>query len=182
LKGRRTVARSELDYDLARLENKLVGIVNGLEGGAAAVGKNGGPIALALKDGAKLIKDEMKRQAPLGKDKKGYFTRKGRWVEPRPAGLLKASIRTERVRKPHLMGVTEAVFIRPKTSGKGKAPHWHLVEFGTARTAPNRYMKRAADEMYGAAYQNFKLRLDKEANKLIRKLSRKGYSAAKGRL
>jgi HK97 gp10 family phage protein len=175
--------RSQLDYDLINLERKLVRISTDLKGGKAAIGKNGGPIALALKDGAKIIKDEMIAQAPLGKDKKGYFTRKGRWIEPRPAGLLKASIRTERVRKPHLMETTEAVFIRPKTSGKGKAPHWHLVEFGTSRTAPNRYMKRAADKMYGSAYQNFKLRLDKEANKIIRNLSRRNsYSAAKGRL
>ena len=176
------MARDQLDYDLIALERKLVGIVTDLKGGKAAIGKSGGPIALALKDGAKLIKDEMKRQAPLGKDKKGYFTRKGRWVEPHKAGLLKSSIRTERVRKPHLMGATEAVFVRPRTRGKGKAPHWHLIEFGTSRMAPNRYMKRAADTMYEGAYQNFKLRLNKEADKIIKKHSRKrSYSVAKGR-
>jgi len=176
--------RTQLDYDLIQLERKLVGIVTDLEGGKEAVSKNGGPIAKALKDGASLIRDEMKRQAPLGKDKKGYFTRKGRWVKPHKAGQLKASIRTERVRKPHLMEANEAVFIRPATKGKLKAPHWHLVEFGTKRTAPNRFMKRAADRMYDPAYQNFKLRLDKEANKIIKKHSAKGhgYAAAKGRL
>lgn len=174
--------RTQLDYDLVALEKQLVGIVNDMKGGKDIVGKNGGPIALALKDGAKLIRDEMKRQAPLGKDKKGYFTRKGRWVKPHKAGQLKASIRTERVRKPHLMEATEAVFIRPATKGKLKAPHWHLVEFGTRRTAPNRFMKRAADSMYEGAYQNFKLRLKKEITKIKNNRSRKGYAAAKGRL
>jgi len=177
-------ARTQLDYDLIALERKLVGIVTDLKGGKGAVGKGAsGPIALALKDGAKLIRDKMRDEAPMGKDKKGYFTRKGRWVEPHKAGLLKASIRTERVRKPHLMDANEAVFIRPKTKGKGKAPHWHLVEFGTSRMAPNRYMKRAADTMYESAYHNFKIRLNKEANKIIKKHSAKGsYAAAKGRL
>lgn len=174
--------RDQLDYDLISLERRLVSIVKDLKGGKEAVGKGGGPIAKALRDGGNLIKNEMKRQAPIGKDKAGYFTRKGRWVDPHRAGQLRRSIRVERVRKPHMMNATEAVFIRPAAKGKTKAPHWALVEFGTSRVAPNRYMKRAADSMYSGAYQNFKLRLDKEIKKITKKLSRKsGYAAAKGR-
>lgn len=165
--------REQLDHDLRSLERKLVSIAKDLKGGKEAIGKGGGPLKRALMMGAKPIMDEMIRLAPQGKDKKGYYDRKGRYHQPHKGGQLKASIRRERVRKPHLMPATEAVFIRPATSGKRKAPHWALVEFGTERMAPRRYMKQAADSRYGDAYEIFKWKLDREIETITRKLSRK---------
>ena len=164
--------KTSTDRDLALLEWKLRALVNEVHGGKQAVADKGGPVRKALMAGAKPIFDMMKSEAPVGKGKPAHRSKRtGKMIPAREGGLLRDSIRRERFRKPEeLLDANEGVLVRPNPK---KAPHFHLVEFGTVKTAANPFMRRSFEARKDIAYDALVQKLDVEIDKITTRLSRK---------
>ena len=161
--------RTQRDLDIAALYDKMKMLRDEVVGGRAALGSKGGPIKRALMAGSKPIMDEMKSGAPVGKGKKAHYSKRtGKLIPARTGGLLRDSIRRERMRKPEMLDAQEAVLIRPNPR---KAPHFHLVEFGTVKMAARPFMRNAYDIRQGEAVDKFKKKLNKDLDKIVKKLS-----------
>ena len=158
-----------IDHDLEVLHEKLKFLANNVHGGKEAVGNKGGPVKKALMAGAKPIFDHMKAGAPIGKPKRARISKAtGKTIPARPGGLLRDSIRRERMRKPDLLDADEGVLVRPNPK---KAPHFHLVEFGTQKMAANPFMRRAFLARRDLAYEIIKDKLASEIKSISKKLS-----------
>jgi HK97 gp10 family phage protein len=156
------------DKDLGLLHKKLKALAASVAG-KEAIGNKGGPVRKALMAGAKPIFDEMKIQAPVGKSRPAHRSKRtGKMIPAREGGLLRDSIRRETFRKPEqLLDANEGVLVRPNPK---KAPHFHLVEFGTAKTAAHPYMRPAFDSRKDIAYQAMIQKLDWEITKVAKRL------------
>ena len=161
----------ELDLELDKFSRQLERLANSVTGGREAVGKRGGPVRKSLQAGAKPIFDEMKRQAPVGPPRPAHRSKRtGKMIPARPGGLLRDSIRREVFRKPkELLDASEGVLVRPNPK---KAPHFHLVEFGTEKTSANNFMRRSFDSRKDIAFTIIKQKMAKEIKSIERKLSK----------
>ena len=170
LRARKTVA-SEIDLELGKFSRQLERLATEVTGGKEELGKRGGPVRKSLNAGAKLIFDEMKRQAPVGKARPAHRSKRtGKMIPARPGGLLRDSIRKETFRKPEeLLDASEGILVRPNPK---KAPHFHLVEFGTERTEKNDFMRRSFDSQKNTAYTAITQKMAKEIKRIERKLSK----------
>ena len=62
---------------------------------------------------------------------------------PKDTGLLASDIVAAQDRKPELDGMDARAVVWVKWEGKGGAPHWRYVEFGTAKMPPQPFMRPA---------------------------------------
>jgi HK97 gp10 family phage protein len=173
LRARKTVGRSTtIDQELAKFSKQLESLADQVTGGKAALGKNGGPVRKALKHGAKPIRAAMKIGAPVGPPRRAHRSKRtGEMIPARQGGLLRDSIRTETFRKPkELLDANEGVLVRPNPK---KAPHFHLVEFGTSKTAANPFMRNAFESQKDVAFKMIKLKMAIEIKAIAKKLRAK---------
>jgi HK97 gp10 family phage protein len=147
--------------------------VKGLEGVALALrrlpivigSRGGGPVRGALFAAAKIIRDDARAKAPVGKG------------TPMP-GNLRRQIYAYRARDPQRSGVTERYTIGVRGTGPrkrdrkrepfgqltprneanvigGNAYYWRFVEFGTVKQPPQAFMRRAFEENKTRAVNKF---------------------------
>ena len=163
--------RDQLDWELKKFEIQLQRLANEVTGGRKEVGHKGGPVRKSLMAGAKPILDMMKQEAPIGPPRPAHRSKRtGKMIPARGGGLLRESIRRETFRKPQqLLDAQEGVLVRPNPR---KAPHFHLVEFGTAKTSANDFMRRSFDARKDIAYTIIKQKMATEIKRITRKLSK----------
>lgn len=66
-----------------------------------------------------------------------------RRIAPKDSGLLASDIAVAQDRKPELDGMDARAVVFVTWKGKGGAPYWRYVEFGTAKMAPRPFMRPA---------------------------------------
>ena len=139
---------------------------------ASMSGNKGGPVKYALFKAAAFIKKISIANAPVGKG------------TPRP-GLLRKSIYVYRDRNPKSSGASEKYYVAVRSSrkkGRGKifgaitagAYYWHMVEFGTVKMDPRKYLTRAFATAGAKSVVIFETSLRKGVEKLRRKVSIRG--------
>lgn len=133
-------------------------------------GKNGGPVRRALGRAARLVRDEVKKNAP------------------KRTGRLEANIIAARVRDDRPPGVSErfVVSVRGKRqrygntaenrrSGRvGEAFYWKFLEFGTQKRAATPFIQPSFAASAQAALDEFTRALGADLDKIVRKLNPQG--------
>ena len=144
---------------------------------AALSGRNGGPVRAALFQAARVIQSQAIENAP------------------RDRGNLKRAIRIVRDRNPAATGANERYSVFVKGSRKvargarrrgsnpllalssigGNAYYWFMVEFGTSKQPPQRFMTRAFESERGRAIVVFSDALAKFVAQAERKAAKEGF-------
>lgn len=108
-----------------------------------------------------VLYDEMHLRTPVGPTRKIKIKATGT-VITREGGTLKASIyRYHDVKKSDKSKQIYAV-----GPNKRKAPHWHMVEYGTVKSAANPYIRPTYDAKIGKALDTATEVMTKEIEKL----------------
>jgi len=128
--------------DLAALERRLKALP------AELTGRSGGPLAGALMAGAKVIRDQAARNAPVR------------------TGRLRASYKARRARNPAELSATEAVQIY------SSVPYWHIIELGSSKQPAQSPLRRAAAEKASDAIWFFSERLRATLARIEKRISR----------
>ena len=145
------------------------------------VSKNGGPVKLALKKAAEVLRDAARANVQRIIDEPNLDEQ-----ATKSTGLLKKSIVAARGKMPPgLKGERYSVRIRknqkyPETRGKGltAVQIGRQLEEGTERRSPKPWLRPAFDEKKGAAVDTFVSEVNRRGQALIDKLDRE--AKAKG--
>lgn len=145
------------------------------------VSKNGGPVKLALKKAAEVLRDAARANVQRIIDEPNLDEQASK-----STGLLKKSIVAARGKMPPgLKGERYSVRIRknqkyPETRGEGltAVQIGRQLEEGTERRSPKPWMRPAFDEKKGAAVDTFVSEVNRRGQALIDKLDRE--AKAKG--
>lgn len=132
---------------------------------AAIAAKSGGPVRSALFRAAKVIRDAARANAPIrtGALRKAIFIYRDRnpaaegHTEQYKIGVRKVRLnRKERKQLRELLDKMKDQGINARVvSVEGDPYYWRFVEFGTARTKANPFMRNALDQNHGQALDEF---------------------------
>jgi HK97 gp10 family phage protein len=147
----------------------------------ALASTRGGPVRGALFAATKLIRDEARKLAPVGKG------------TPLP-GNLRRQIYAYRDRNPRSNGAVERYIISARTGRRkttrrlrafgavgpqnkvkvigGDAFYWRFVEFGTVKQKPQAFMRRAFEGHKVQAVRIFTVQLNRGIDRAVEKLRR----------
>jgi HK97 gp10 family phage protein len=139
-------------------------------------GRNGGPLRGALFAAGRVLKDEVVKNAPIGKG------------TPSP-GNLRKQILLYRDRNPAALGMSEHYILTVRTGRKGlrrlklgaslraltgnDAWYWFWVEFGTSRQPAQSFMRRGFETKKHDALDTFRRELQRGISAAVARARRK---------
>ena len=142
----------------------------------------GGILALALRDQANFVKNEVIKRAPVGEGNKyQYQSSKRDDVQKIPVqhGRLKRAVRIRRDKNPELVGATENLQVRMYKGRSRLDPNgawfWHFVNFGTEKQKAQPFFSDAYDEHTTQLVPIFEKGLDKRLKTSLKKAAKNGF-------
>lgn len=134
--------------------------------------KNGGPLAVALRKAANVIKNEAKARAPVatGLLKKNIIVRRDRKLPPDVNEMFE--LRVKAVKKKYANNKRNRRMRRDGNAYDvdGSAFYWRFLEFGTKKMRARPFMRPAFEAKKEAALQTFTTELAKAIDKANHKV------------
>ena len=165
--GKRTVEIEGLSELLRRLEALPKEIA----------GKNGGPVRRALGRAARLVRDEVRKNAPKRTGKLEANIIAARVRDDRPPGVSErfvVSVRGRKARYRDNRDNRRAGRVGQTYQKDGEAFYWKFIEFGTAKMPARPFIQPGVAASAEAALKEFERALGADLDKIVRKLNAQG--------
>ena len=140
-------------------------------------GKNGGPVRRALGRAARLVRDEVRTNAPRRSGNLVANIIAARVRDDRPAGVAErfvVSVRGKRQRYANTQENRRSGRVGKTYQRDGDAFYWKFIEFGTARLAARPFIQPSFAARANDAIQEFARALGTDLDKIVRKLNPTG--------
>jgi len=140
-------------------------------------GKNGGPVRRALGRAARLVRDEVKKNAPKRTGRLEANIIAARVRDDRPPGVSErfvVSVRGRRARYANNRDNRRAGRAGKSYQKDGEAFYWKFLEFGTQKRAATPFIQPSFAASAQAALDEFSRALGRDLDKIVRKLNPQG--------
>lgn len=140
-------------------------------------GKNGGPVRRALGRAARLVRDEVRANAPKRTGKLEANVIAARVRDDRPPGVSERFVVSVRGRKARYADTREnrrAGRVGQTYQRDGEAFYWKFIEFGTAKMAARPFIQPSFAARAADALDEFTKALGADLEKIVRKLNAQG--------
>lgn len=140
-------------------------------------GKNGGPVRRALGRAARLVRDEVRANAPKRTGKLEANVIAARVRNDRPPGVSErfvVSVRGRRARYADTRENRRAGRVGQTYQRDGEAFYWKFIEFGTAKMAARPFIQPSFAARAADALDEFTRALGADLDKIVRKLNAQG--------
>lgn len=140
-------------------------------------GKNGGPVRRALGRAARLVRDEVKKNAPKRTGRLEANIIAARVRDDRPPGVAErfvVSVRGRRARYANNRDNRRAGRVGQSYQKDGEAFYWKFIEFGTQKRAATPFIQPSFAASAQAALDEFTRALGADLDKIVRKLNPQG--------
>lgn len=136
-------------------------------------GKRGGPVRKALGRAARLVRDEVKRNAPRKTGKLQANIIAALFNKERPAGVSEryvVSVRGRKAKYANTASNRRAGRVGKTYQKDGDAFYWKFLEFGTSKMPARPFIQPAFAASAGKALREFEKTLGVEIDRVVRKL------------
>ena len=140
-------------------------------------GKNGGPVRRALGRAARLVRDEVKKNAPKRTGRLEANIIAARVRDDRPPGVSErfvVSVRGKRQRYGNTAENRRSGRVGKTYQRDGEAFYWKFLEFGTQKRAATPFIQPSFAASAQAALDEFSRALGRDLDKIVRKLNPQG--------
>lgn len=140
-------------------------------------GKNGGPVRRALGRAARLVRDEVRTNAPRRSGNLQANIIAARVRDDRPPGVAErfvVSVRGKRQRYANTAENRRSGRVGKTYQRDGDAFYWKFLEFGTAKMPARPFIQPSFASSAQAALTEFTRALGADLDKVVRKLNPKG--------